>query len=157
MWLAGEKRESEEEEREREIACPFSEMLCLALSPSHLTHVSMSLSQLFSFFFNLSVDHIYTYIYVCVGLWHLFFVFINNISWWMVGDYDENSWSSYVEIRDTSAPRQYLYSLYWVITTMTTVGYGDITAQNDTERAFSMFAMVTTTKIITLKTIKNKT
>jgi hypothetical protein len=63
----------------------------------------------------------------------------------MVGDYDENSWSSYVEIRDTSAPRQYLYSLYWVITTMTTVGYGDITAQNDTERAFSMFAMVTAT------------
>ncbi|OQR94171.1 cyclic nucleotide-binding protein [Achlya hypogyna] len=37
---------------------------------------------------------------------------------------------------------RYLYSLYWVITTLTGVGYGDVHAISVTERAFAIFAMM---------------
>ena len=37
---------------------------------------------------------------------------------------------------------QYLYSIYWALMTLTTVGYGDITPTNDTERVYVLFCLL---------------
>eukprot|EP00929_Paragymnodinium_shiwhaense_P106796 TRINITY_DN7250_c0_g1_i1.p1 TRINITY_DN7250_c0_g1~~TRINITY_DN7250_c0_g1_i1.p1 ORF type:complete len:794 (+),score=142.87 TRINITY_DN7250_c0_g1_i1:95-2476(+) len=48
---------------------------------------------------------------------------------------------NYQDVND-SLSRVYLTALYWSMTTMTTVGYGDIVPTADSERTFSIFAMV---------------
>ena len=37
---------------------------------------------------------------------------------------------------------RYIYSMYWSITTLTTVGYGDLHAQNSREMVFDFFYML---------------
>jgi len=42
----------------------------------------------------------------------------------------------------SSSTQKYLAGIYWAMTTLSTVGYGDITPQTDAERAYAMAAMV---------------
>ena len=74
----------------------------------------------------LSVAHIYA----CV--WH----YIGYYS-----DYSEN-WLNTKGIHDSSWELRYLYSIYWSLTTMVTVGYGDITPQNAVETFFTVFTIL---------------
>ena len=38
--------------------------------------------------------------------------------------------------------RQYIIAFYWAFTTMTSVGYGDVTPESDAERVYAIFAMM---------------
>lgn len=46
------------------------------------------------------------------------------------------------ELNSISLGSYYLASVYWGFSTLSTVGYGDITAHNDSERAFSLFMVL---------------
>lgn len=44
---------------------------------------------------------------------------------------------------DSKSPREiYSYAIYWSVTTLTTVGYGDITPQNFSQRLFAIMVMI---------------
>jgi len=57
---------------------------------------------------------------------------------------DTGSLDSYFkdEMEEATAGRRYLASMYWAMTTLSTVGYGDITPTSDAERGYAMLAMI---------------
>ena len=81
----------------------------------------------------------------------LFTAHILGCAWFYISVHgtrdDETSWvaeysGGFMLDETTSVSRKYLTSLYWAFTTLTTVGYGDITPVNDAERVFATFSMV---------------
>lgn len=57
--------------------------------------------------------------------------------------FEEGSWTRTFEggILERPPAEQYLIVIYWALTTMTTIGYGDITPGTNGERVYGLFAM----------------
>ena len=63
--------------------------------------------------------------------------------WNLVGKVDpENNWQLIYGIAHDPWDIKYMSSIYWSITTMITVGYGDIYPINKEEKLFGIFAML---------------
>jgi hypothetical protein len=65
--------------------------------------------------------------------------------WYYIARLDEYSYDTWVfryEMMNESTGRLYLTSLYWALTTLTTVGYGDIHAYTNEEMSFSIIWML---------------
>jgi hypothetical protein len=75
------------------------------------------------------------------------FLLINHISaclWYFVAklqDLDPDSWVTRLGYNDAPDFELYIASLYWTLTTVTTVGYGDISAGTLIEKLFGLFIM----------------
>lgn len=76
----------------------------------------------------------------------IFFGHLCACTWFFIGAYEERnhlkSWldSTYFDSGDFY--HQYIASYYWAVMTMSTVGYGDIVANTNLERTFSISVMI---------------
>ncbi|EAR94837.3 cation channel family protein (macronuclear) [Tetrahymena thermophila SB210] len=69
------------------------------------------------------------------------------LAWYTLGQYEIQkgypvSWISKYNLNDLPYIQIYIYSMYWSVTTMTTVGYGDISACNYIEALFITLSMI---------------
>ncbi|EAR85630.2 cation channel family protein (macronuclear) [Tetrahymena thermophila SB210] len=63
--------------------------------------------------------------------------------WFYVGSqFPDNGWIVSQDLQNETWQFQYVTSIYWAITTMVTVGYGDIVPKNLEERLFVIFVML---------------
>lgn len=79
-------------------------------------------------------------------------VMIFFISHWMacifyyIGDYDStddpDNWIAINNLEELNTGEKYIVALYFAFTTVTTVGYGDITPQTNNEKVVMMFGMI---------------
>ena len=75
-----------------------------------------------------------------------FWYFIPNFD----GAPDPESWIIRHDVSQTDVAEQYITSAYWVFSTLTTVGYGDITAYTVGEKQYSLIVMAIGTCVMLL-------
>lgn len=93
--------------------------------------------------FHLGINVIYTRLFkVFIGVF--FATHVVGCFWYATFwiDLNENSWVVRYDLEDASLSSKYLASIYWAFSTLTTVGFGDISAATDLERAFATVCMV---------------
>lgn len=73
----------------------------------------------------------------CVHVMACFWYFASKLE-----DFGPDTWVVKFGIMNESDDTKYLCSVYWAVTTLSTIGYGDITPQNDLERILAIFWMI---------------
>lgn len=79
------------------------------------------------------------FLIICIAhwfacIWHLLAVYEEN-------DYID-TWLKRAQLTNSDWDERYVTSLYWAITTMITVGYGDITPLTSPEKLYTIFCML---------------
>ena len=75
------------------------------------------------------------------------FLVLNHLSacfWYLIAklqDFDPDCWVTRLGYIDAPPTEIYIISFYWTLTTVTTVGYGDINAGTTAERMYNLFIM----------------
>ena len=77
-----------------------------------------------------------------LGIMHVFGLMLFSVS-----RADQRNWLNSVKIDHEAWDVKYIYSIYWAITTIVTVGYGDITPQNKYEVLVVIFVEIIGTSI----------
>ncbi|EWS73672.1 cyclic nucleotide-binding domain protein (macronuclear) [Tetrahymena thermophila SB210] len=73
---------------------------------------------------------------------HIIFIFaiahISCIGWYLLTVFQsqEKNWLQHINIENSAYYIKYIYSFYWAINTITTIGYGDIVATNYSEALY---------------------
>lgn len=100
---------------------------------------SMHLPDFFSLSSNHSVERLFKILSALVVS-----VQVLGCIWYMLAkanNFPEDSWIVAQNIQDKSNYYIYLSCIYWVFVTITTIGYGDITPKNNTEKVYAMSVM----------------
>ena len=89
---------------------------------------------------------------VLIFFWVCILAHIVGCGWYFIASFSTtslvapNSWvSNYfdgIRTREVNQFTLYLTSLYWSITTLTSVGFGDVVAISNTERAYALIVMI---------------
>ena len=88
---------------------------------------------------SVGVERLIYFFLVFIGLVHII-----SCIWFFFSKFSSGNtnWVTKYDIQDDPDSSQYLSSFYWTITTLTTVGYGDIVPSNSIERFFCIFVML---------------
>lgn len=107
-----------------------------------IKHRASAMRYMTSFFrINLSWDRLFWFCVTLVFLLHLLacsWIFIGKLN----ADVDPVNWITEGGYLDKSNSDLYILSMYWTIATVSTVGYGDISATNNFERVANSFIML---------------
>ena len=77
------------------------------------------------------------------AMWLYLLAHVLACIWWFIAELEDNkhmTWASEHGLFDSEVTlaQKYITSLYWAFATVTTVGYGDVVASNDSEKVFTM-------------------